>query len=660
MLSNLIKTTLRNFSKNKLYNSINVIGLTVGIACSIIIFMIVRFETSFDTHHKNADRIYRVVTKVVQFGEKGFGSGVSSLMPETLKSDFPEFEYVTVVDENYGSAIINFKDVNGEQQKFKEKYGDFAFVANDYFQMFDYNWIEGDKQTALSKPFTAVVSKSLAEKYFGNENPIGKTINLDYNLDLTIVGLISDPPQSTDLTPKLFISILELDQPIIYKNWYSVSGAVQCFVMLKENILPETVEKKFPAFVDKYLPKEKEEGTEREFFLQKLTDVHFDNRFTNFAGTIISLNTIYALSIIGVFLLLTACINFINLSTAVAVNRSREVGIRKVLGSSRSKIILQYLTETFFITFISLLLSIVITEIALPRFSYFTGFEINTTAFSILEFSALYFILLFSVTLLAGFYPSFILSKYNPVNALKNKFTNPSQGKYSLRNVLVVFQFVISQFLIISTIIISSQMDYFMNADIGLKKDAVIELELPVQDKVKFERFKNELKQLPDIANVSFSNTGSISENTWNGGYELKDAEEIKKGNSQIKFIDENFVDTYGVKLIAGSGIFESDSANKYLVNESFLKEAGYNNAESIIGKYINMWGMEAPIVGVVKDFNTTSLHDEINPVVMIPRYTRYYMAAIKLNTNGLSETINKVEKIYADVFLNILWSINF
>ena len=651
MFNNLIKTTLRNFSKNKLYNSINVIGLTVGIACSIIIFMIVRFETSFDTHHKNADRIYRVVTRSVQFGNENFIAGVSALLPETLKSDFAEFEAVSVVNQNYGSAIINFKDSKEEQKKFKEKYGSFAFVFNDYFKMFEYDWIEGDKNTVFEKPFTVVITKSYAEKYFGNESPIGKVINFDYKSDFTIVGLVNDPLQNTDLTPKLFINSLEIGMPLIHKHWYSVSSAVQCFVMLKENVSPKFIESKFPAIIEKYMPEDLEEGNKKEYILQKLNDVHFDKRFANFDNEPMALSAIYALSIIGIILLLTACINFINLSTAVAVNRSREVGIRKVLGSSRLKIIIQHLSETLFITFLSLVLSIVVTEIALPRFGYFTGIEIYTSSFSILEFGLFYFALLFGVTLLAGFYPSFILSKYNPVDALKSKFTNPSQGKYSMRNILVISQFVISQFLIISTIIISSQMDYFMNADIGLKKDAVIEFEIPIQDKVKFERFKNKIKQLSDIANVSFSNTGSINSNTWGGGYELKDSEEIKKGNTQIKFIDENFIDTYGVKLIAGSGIAEGDSANKYLVNESFMREAGYKNAESIVGKYIDMWGMEAPITGVVKDFNTTSLHNEINPVVMVPHYTRYQMAAIKLNTKSLSETINKIENVYAEVF---------
>lgn len=651
MLSNLFKTTIRNFIKNKFYNTINVIGLTVGIACSIIIFMIVDFETSFDTYHKNSDNIYRIVTRSVLYGEEGYNSGVPALLPQTMKEEYSEFNAVAIVSENYGSAIVNFKNKKDKLQKFKEGDGTFAFVNSDYFRIFDFTWTEGESETAFANPYTAVLSESLARKYFADENPVGKIINFDYKYDLTVTGVIKDLPRNTDLNAELLININGLNPTMIYDNWYSVSTAVQCFVLLNENAIPKIVEQKFPDFIKKYTPNDIKDGKSKEFLLQKLSDMHYDNHYQNFGNRIITLNTIYALSIIGIFLILTACINFVNLSTAVAVGRSKEIGIRKVLGSSKGKIVLQYLMETFLITFLSLLISIVITEIALPRFSYFTGFEISSTSLTLLQYSSLYIGLLFTVTLLAGFYPSMVLSNYRPVSAIKSKFASGVGSKYSLRNVLVVFQFVISQFLIVTTIIISSQMNYFINADVGVGKDSIIEMEMPSNDQIKLQRFKNELTSVPNIVNVSYSNTGSIGEDTWSGNYTIKEGENINEGHAQIKFIDEEFLDTYKIKLLAGTNIVKGDSSNKYLVNETFADNAGYKDASELIGRYIKMWGVEAPVVGIIKDFNTSSLHNEIPSLVLTPRSDRYYMAAVKLNTASINETIGEIEKIYTDVF---------
>lgn len=649
MFKNYFKTTFRALYKNKTYALINISGLALGIVCALAIFLIIRFELNFDTYHQDSERIFRVVKTTDAFGETFYGPGMPYPLPTAMRNDFPEIEQISIVDNNMGAPVISVER-NGDISRYKEDDNVVAFVEADYFRIFNYNWLYGNSETVLDNPNAVVISGALAQKYFGDENPIGKRLTFNNRLPLQVTGVIENLPQNTDLP---FTMLIAYDPTVRGNdNWGSMATSVQCYLKLPDNLNPQQLESRFADFFLKY--REKEEAEKIKLSLQPLRELHFDTRFEIFTHRTVARETLFALSLIGLFLLVTACINFINLNTALAVKRSKEVGVRKVLGSSRFQLIQHFLGETAIITFLAIIVSVALAEIAFAQLENILEYRLQLDFFG--ETAAIIFLaVLFGlVTLSAGFYPALHLSRFSPTQAIRNKITANYGEGLSLRKGLVVLQFAISQVLIICTIIIGGQISYFQKAEMGFNKEAVVEVELPKNDQTKLQRLKNQLLRHSAIRYVSFSNTGTASSSTWGGNYHFKG---IKKGYGQIKFIDQNFIEVYELQLLLGENL-TADTLKSFLVNEAFAKEVGVPYPD-LLGENVKIWGREAPIAGIVKDFNTTSLHNKVRPLLIMLQ-NRYWKAGIKIHMQNTNSTLEAIESAWLSVFPEFVFEYSF
>ncbi len=653
MLKNYFKITFRNLIKNKTHSLINILGLSLGITCALIIFLIVSFERSFDNYHDGGENIYRIVKEDTQYGESSFDPGVQTPLPEAVRTDFPEIEHVTIVDANFGDPVFSVVRGDGEIDRFKEKNA-VAFVNPDYFRIFKYDWLLGDSETALNTPNSIVISESIAQKYFpspglanGYENPLGKRLTYNNRLEFQVTGLVKDPPENANVPMKILLAWSEKERG--GDNWGSTSTRVQCYLKLPANMPPEQIESRFEAFLTKHHNEQAAKHT--TLTLQPLTEMHYDVRFDTFGPRTISERTLLALALIGVFLLVTACINFINLNTAAAVSRSKEVGVRKVLGSTRRQLTFHFLGETAVITFLAIGISVAAAEMILPRLTTFLGYELSTNLFNNPQLLIFLAILFAATSLVAGFYPAIHLSGFSPIQAIRNKMTGNYGEGLKLRKGLVVLQFAISQVLIISTVVISSQMAHFGSVDMGFNQEAVVEFDLPLRDADKLQRLKTLLLQNPAIKNAAFSNTGSASNNSWGGNYTWYTDDGKEEGHAHIKFVDQDFLQTYQVKLLAGEDFVQSDTLDRFLVNEAFAKEVGYGERYAeILGNRTKIWGREAAISGVVHDFHVTSLHHDVFPVIMVVE-NRYWLTGVKIDMQNVDGAIAAIENAWAAVF---------
>ncbi len=655
MLTNYFKVTLRNLVKNKSYAFINIVGLSLGIVCALLIFAIIKFDLSFDTYHDDPENIYRIVRIDNKFGNIMHDPGLAYPMPTAVRNDFPEIEYISLVDCNFNSLVISIKQADGSIEKYREE-DNVAYVENDYFKIFRREWLEGNPETALENPKTVVLSKSQAQKYFGGEQAMGKIITLNNKVDLQVTGIIEDFPQNTDLPFNMLIAF-----DLSYKgneNWGSPSTSFQCYLKLPDHVEPNQINERFHDFISKY--RNPEIAQHLSFQLQTLQDVHFDNRYGNLSHRVISKKSLLAMALIGISLLITACINFINLNTALAVRRFKEVGVRKVLGSTVSGLIIQFLGETAFITLIAVFASIAIAEVVVNKMEGLLGYNLNLEIFadpSILLFLVILFVV---VTISAGFYPAIQISRFNPIESIRNKISSGYKEGLSLRKGLVVLQFAISQALILCTFVIGNQLKYLTSADMGFNKKGIVEVSLPQRNPGKLETLKNQLLQYSFIRNVSYSNTGTASGNVWGGNYTFKEDDQIKEGQAQIKFVDEDFRETYELNLLAGQDLMPKDSLVYYLVNQAFVNEIGYGNRyDEVIGKYTKIWGREGPIVGIVKDFNTSSLHEKLQPVLILAE-NNYNLAAIKIETSNISQALSSIKETWSSIYPESVFDYNF
>lgn len=651
MLQNYFTIILRSLHKNRGHALVNVFGLALGMTCSLVIFLIVYFELSYDQHHADADRIYRVVTEYSKSDKVGYSSGITYALPEALRQDFAELEAITIVDGNLFPPVISLSRSNGVLDRFKE--GGVVFVDPEYFKLFNYEWIEGNA-SALHQEKSVVLTSRLAKKYFGDEIATGNVINFNNEFDLTVAGVIADPPLNTDLSFSMIISSRLGKDKRGWTDWTATSSSINCFVKLNEGVSQEQFDEKLRGWHLKYFAGNPEEdGKERRYFLQPLTAMHFDTRFNNFAGRTISTTTIISLSTIGGLLLLTACVNFINLNTVLIVKRSREAGVRKTLGSSNIQIISQFLGETFLISIVALVFSAGLSELLLINLTSVLGYRLSLFEMFDAITAGAALLIPVVVTLLAGFYPAVRLSRYQPVQALKaSSITYHGEGVV-LRRALIVFQLFISQGLVITTIIIGCQIDHFMKQPLGINSDAVVEFLLPDNKPELVHTLRERMLALPEVHSVTMSNTGATSLSSWGGDIEASVGNEVMKTYSNIKFADDGYFSTYGIRLIHGEGLLPSDTANRFVVKEKFARALGYTDPADVIGTPVNVWGNRAVVTGVVKDFNAIPLQFNLSPVIVLSGTASYQLGAVRLNTKDLQEGVAKVKNVWESVYPN-------
>ena len=663
MIKNYFKTAFRNLLRRKNYTIINIAGLAAGIAICLVIFIVIRYEMSFDDYHKKKDRIYRVLTEYHHADSPDifYGKGVPSPLPLALKTNFPQVEKVATVYSE-GNDQIQVLDDNGQPiKKFKEEHGVF-FTEPSLFDIFDFKWLAGNA-SSLKDPNSVILTQTIAEKYFGDwQFAIGKTIKWNNKDILKITGILADIPGNTDLQLKVVISFGTGYTADFAKstNWDGTGSSYGCYILLPRDVSASSFNTRLRAFVKKMKSPENKDS----HILQPLNKIHYDTKTGDFSNRTISPGLIRALWLIGAFILLIACVNFINLSTAQAVNRSKEVGIRKVLGSNKTGLKIQFITETFLIVFISILAAVVIAILTLP----FIGKVLSKPlSFDITGSSAIILFLLslgIVVTALAGFYPSIVLSRFNPINALKNKMAVAGTKGISLRRGLVVFQFVIAQALIIGTLIIVKQMNYFTRQPLGFDKTAIVNIPFP-GDSIgtsKLDYLRKELAGIKNIQNVSFSsNTPVEDDNDMWSTFKFDHAAKETDFYAITKFADDQYIPTYKLPLIAGRNLQPSDTAREFLVSEKLVKNLGIINAQDILNKEINLWGsINGKIVGVIKDYNDRSFRRGIDPVLITTVKRGYNQAGIKLITADVSSAMRSIEKIWGQTFPEFVFEYKF
>jgi putative ABC transport system permease protein len=522
--------------------------------------------------------------------------------------------------------------------------------------IFDFPWLAGDPATALKDPNAAVLSRETAEKYFGSwQAAMGRSIKLNNKDVIKINGVLATIPSNTDFQLKVVISFGTgfTADALKSTDWASTSSSYGCYFLLPPNVSAEAFNKRVTAFGKKYKPAEL--LSQDVHVIESLSKVHYST-VGNYLGRTISPQLIRTLWLIAAFILIIACVNFINLATAQAVNRAKEIGVRKVLGSNKWQLKTQFILETLLIVVLSVLAAVIITPFALPAISKILEVPLS---FNIFQNPVVVLFLLITtvvVTLLAGFYPSVVLSRFNPIEALKSKLTAKNTKGISLRRALVMFQFVIAQALIIGTLIIVAQMKHMSKSSLGFNKDAIVNVPFP-EDSVsisKLDYLQKKLYDIKGIQNVSLSSNVPISGgNSWT---DFTFNNSVKKSGFYVitKFIDAEYVNTYQMKLAAGRNIAPSDTAKEILVNEAVVKALGFTNPADVLNKPISIWDGEVKglVVGVLKDFNSRSYKDgAVAPVLMTSQKKWYTTSNIKLATTDLSSAIASIEKLWGEVY---------
>jgi putative ABC transport system permease protein len=660
MLQNYLKTALRNLWRKKGSTLINIVGLSLGIAGSLVLFLIVSRHSTFDNYHTKADRIYRVSHSSKRNDGEGFTAGIPNVLPDAFRNDFPEAEEVLFTTYRSG-ALVQVPQGNGEPAKKYEENKGVVYTQPAFFRIFDRKVLIGDPIKALDDPNEAVISKSLALKYFGKEDAIGEIVSFE-SREYKIGAVVEDAPNNTDLPFDLMLSYITIKKESEERGgWNSIWSDEQCYFLLKEGESISTIESRLGDFKKKY--HNEKDAARTNYIIQPLKTIHSDERFGNYNYNTVSPSVLLILIAIAAFLVITACINFVNLTTAEAIKRSKEVGIRKSLGSSKGQLVRQFLGETTLVTMISVVIGVAIAYASLGFLNPFL--EESLDLFS----NKLVWIYLVAVTivvsLLSGLYPSFVVSSYNPVLALKNAFGNKTSSGYNLRRGLVVVQFCISQVFIIGTIVLINQMSYLMNKDLGFKKDAIINIGVPRDEGStagnggsKRRTLKSQIEGLSGVESASLNGAPPSSGNVSSTSFKIagRGDEDFR---TQVKQADNMYSTLYGFEIIAGENIRDIDTAQGFLVNKKLAERVGYT-PEEIIGKTMDMWGRKLPVVGVVNDFHTVSLRDPIPPVVMLNDMSGYGNLSVKLNPESMQATIKEIQKHWEAAYPEGIFSYEF
>jgi len=659
MLQNYIKTALRNLLRERGSSVINIAGLTLGITSALVLFLMVKHAISFDTYHTNRDRIYRVVTQSKGNDGLQFSAGIPAVLPDAFRNDFPDAEEVTFTSYREGT-LVTIPQRNGEPKKFDERSG-VVFAQPNFFKIFDRKILIGNAEKGLDEPNEAMISKRSARKYFGKDDAVGEVVKVG-DQEYRITGVMEDYPDNTDFPFDLMLSYSTIKAEN-ERGWGSTWSDEQCYFLVKEGVSIRELESGIPAFVKKHLGDDNR--NDRTFLFQPLSSIHFEDRFGNYNYNTVPKPVLLALSLIAVFLILTACINFINLSTAEAIKRSKEVGIRKTLGSTRTQLVTQFLGETSLLTVLAVLFSLMVTQVTLNFLNPFLELNLALN----LDSDILVWIFLVAITvivsLLSGLYPSFILSGFNPVVVMKNKINSKSASGYTLRRSLVVLQFFISQFFIIGTIVLIQQMNFLQQKDLGFSREAIISIPIPIRensdtnDGVSTMRtLRNEIARLAGIAMVSLNNAPPASGNVSGTGFTIEGLDEHY--GTQVKLVDGAYIDLFGLEILAGSKLADTDTATGYVVNEKLVKTLGFSDRSEILGKEMIIWGKTLPVVGVVKDFHTMSLAQQLEPVVMFNRISNYGNLSVKLTSSDLQGTIAQIQQKWEMAYPEHIFSYEF
>ncbi|MEZ2443042.1 ABC transporter permease [Chitinophaga sp. RCC_12] len=668
MINSYLKTAFRSITRKKTFTILNIAGLSAGIAAALIIFLVISYERSFDTWHTHTNTIYRVTTDVMNRSNGEVIEQLSTVnweLPEKIKADFSGVEKVGLISFQGGAQMYVPAPGATDEKRFKQN--DIFYTSPDFYSIFDYSWLAGNAE-GLSAPNTAVISEKVAKAYFGDIHAaIGRTIQMwSFRVPLQVTGVFKDLPANTDLPVQVGVSYSTLKKLVpedftAGTQWDAVPGGYgQCFVLLKKPDNAAAITAGLPAFAKRYY---KPHNTRLpQLKLQPLTAMHLDKRYPNFTNATLSTRELWALTLIGIFLLIVACINFINLATALSVNRAKEIGVRKVLGSNRLQLFSQFLSETGVITLLSIAVAIVITIVALPYAGNLIDRQLPLSLLATPRVWAAILACGIVVTLLSGFYPGMIVSGFNPVTALKSKISIKSTGGVSLRRGLVVFQFVVAQLLVIGTLVVLKQMDYVRHQSMGFNKDAVVMINLPSDStlKLKYNYLKASLAALPGVTNVSFCADAPTTYWIFMQNFYFDTNPEGQPFKIGAKAADADFYKTFDIKLKAGRLPYPSDTLHEITVNETTVKKLGLSSPENILGKTITIDHKSYPVVGVVNDFNSKSLHEAIVPMFIGSQAAAYEYVAVRMDPGKVSTTLKSVQQTFTGIYPTYLYDLFF
>jgi putative ABC transport system permease protein len=660
MFKNYLLVATRNFWRNKTFSLINVLSLAIGISASLVIYLIVDYEFSFENFQKDRERIYRVVFSAAVSGGNHFNPGVPSPMGSAIQKEVTGLEAVVPFRTWSDGTKISIRSGSNTRPVVFKQQKKIVFADENYFGLVQYKWLAGSPATSLQQPYQVVLTESIADLYFPNldaKEIIGKEIYLSDTIRTTVAGIVKDLDQNTDFTFNTFISKITLEttalRPYDWDDWNSITASSQLFIKLSPGSKASQVKEQVMNVFKKYHNPNIYRNADVSFLLQPLSDLHFSTDFDNFGQRVAHKPTLYGLLAIAVFLLVLGCINFINLTTARASRRAKEIGVRKTMGSSRKQLLLQFLSETFFLTLVATLLSVILLPLLLMAFADFIPAGLHFEM--ILQPQVLLFMLLLIVviSIFSGTYPAFVLSSFKPVLVLKSQTGASGKGGGAwLRKSLTICQFVIAQVFIIATILVSKQISYSLNRDLGFEKEAIVYLHIPYSDADAGTNNKyillNRLKTIPEISMVSLSNNPPSAARNRSVVMKYKDGQKEIETNVDVKYGDTGYIKLYGMKLLAGKTLNHSDTVNSLIINETYAKALGFHRPELAIGKLIEWDNNIFPVAGVVQDFHQKSFHELIQPLVIASKAGDHTFVNIALRNQ---HAIGKIEKAWKEIY---------
>ncbi len=668
MIKNYFKTAWRNLKKNKGFFALNFVGLFVSVVVCILIGLIIMYEKSFDKNNNSKANIYRVVKEQTASSGKKYEPVTQYPLATAMRTQLPDEKLISQIH-FHKNAIVN----TGEK---KFKTDNIVFADSVFPSLFPISVQKGSISKVLSQPGFVLLTEATAKKYFGKEEAVGKRIKLENVLDVEVAAIIDNAPANSHLPYDMLISYPSFSSDFIsglpIDQWgMNISGFTYIGLNNRHNI--KQVETALASIADKNLNVTKD-GTTTKYELQPLSDIHYNQLYADENPSYtINYQYLYLIGAIGLFLILAACINYTNLATAMAIKKSKETGIRKTMGASRVQLIAQFLSETFLLTAFVIIAATITARLLIPVINNFLEKRLPLDLFNLPTVLFLIGLWLF-ISILSGIYPAFILSGFNPVNALKNKLATPKTSTVLLRKGLVVFQFITAQILIIGALIVYKQMNYIKSKPLGFNKERVVDIGLPENKPEQITAFKNALSAVPGINNISISLGAPVSDNGFGSDFNLTEKYSTDKLGVNIKIADRNYKETYGLQLLAGRWFDETDERKSdnsipdslrqymYVINEATVRALGFSNPQQAIGKNLSVGlnNISAPVIGVVKDFHIESLHATVLPVVMLPFPRFYYNAGIKFTGGYSSSTIAAIEKAWSSVYPNYIFESNF
>jgi putative ABC transport system permease protein len=671
-IPNYLKTTWRNWKKNKGFFALNFVGLYVSIVAAVLIALLIFHETSFDQRSDNKSPIvYRIVEQDVSPKGKDYIATTPYPLATAMRMAMRDQQMISQVDFEKNSSV------SFDNKHFKVK--NLVFADSVFPKLFPLRLKEGSIERAFSEPGFAVLTAGEATRYFGKETPIGKRLNVGGLIDVQVAAVVEDPSSNTHLPYDVLISYLSLNSHFIgdlpIDSW-SLTANGYVYIGLPDQGQTQHPTNVLHAIAVEH-PKKKNKGITTSYSLQPLADIHYDQLYTNTNPSYtINTNYLYLIGAIGLFLILAACINYTNLSTALAIRKSKEVGVRKTMGATRLQLIRQFFSETFFMTALVIVCAALSVRLFIPALNSLLDKNISVNWMNgqnLLFLASLWVV----VSLSAGLYPALVLSGFNPITALKSKIIAPGTSVLFLRRGLVVFQFVTAQVLIIGVIVVAKQMYYMQSKPLGFNKEQVLDLGLQENKPIPMRLLRDKISAIPGVTSVSLSIGAPVSENAFGSGFNLREKFKTEELPVTVKIADNNYLKTYGLQLTAGRWFDPTeereieninasmpDSLRHYslVLNETAVRSLGFKSPQDALGRYVTFGinNISAPVVGVVKDYHISSLHEAVKPVLMVEFPYFYYNVGVRLASGYSSHTLAAIEQAWTSVYPTAMYEADF